>query len=101
MSVEKPRQDFPSFWEGLSLREHGAEGHPNLLGYFPTFLQGLSLRRAGRRDRRGQGNPVSPSFFGRAFIEATSPTLAACRLMFFPSFSEGISLRLEYGSATG
>ena len=62
MSEEKPRQDFPSFWEGLSLREHGAEGHPNLLGYFPTFLQGLSLRRAGRRDRRGQGNPVSLPF---------------------------------------
>lgn len=71
MSEEKPRQDFPSFWEGLSLREHGAEGHPNLLGYFPTFLQGLSLRRAGRRDRRGQGNPVSLPF-GRTFIETAA-----------------------------
>ena len=109
--------DFPSFWEGLSLRQAaacgqdlGRPGFPFLFGRafiearrsaiislsatanFPFFLEGLSLRldrvAVIVRQRRD-----FPSFFGRGFIEARlcmppwQPTSS------FPSFWEGLSLR--------
>ena len=36
--------DFPSFSEGLSLREVGAQSPRPLFDYFPSFSEGLSLR---------------------------------------------------------
>ena len=109
--------NFPSFWEGLSLR---LLAHPRFrrdhLKHFPSFWEGLSLRL-----RHDLVNPVArvqfPFLFGRAFIEA-NPDEAAATLALrislpfgrafieaylagilarhvrnFPSCSEGLSLR--------
>ena len=62
--------DFPSFWEGLSLRQSGNRGRADLMPHFPSFWEGLSLRQSGNR--------------GRADL-----------MPHFPSFWEGLSLRLE------
>ena len=62
------RQDFPSFSEGLSLRDPqepmGSPPHDN----FPSFSEGLSLR-----DKRVHGDTITsrlfPFLFGGTFIE--------------------------------
>lgn len=45
MGLCKQHGDFPSFWEGLSLRQHGHSWLEEDEGDFPSFLEGLSLRR--------------------------------------------------------
>ena len=35
---------FPSFSEGLSLRQVDAAGHEYVVSHFPSFSEGLSLR---------------------------------------------------------
>ena len=39
---------FPSFSEGLSLREDSTHTVTDFLHHFPSFSEGLSLRAAGR-----------------------------------------------------
>ena len=68
--------DFPSFSEGLSLREEvNLHFTPNT-HYFPSFSEGLSLRGFG-----------STAF--AAFVKD------------FPSFSEGLSLRVVFNGWLG
>ena len=117
--------DFPSFSEGLSLRDYKCkvegretpkfpflfggtfiEGYPAdcIEGFradFPSFSEGLSLRglrwkRWKRRCRRR-----FPFLFGGTFIEGSSiiSTLSGV-LVDFPSFSEGLSLRASWVLAT-
>ena len=45
--AERPRirnSDFPSFWEGLSLRHAYIHAYTRIRTYFPSFWEGLSLR---------------------------------------------------------
>ena len=63
-----PLKNFPSFSEGLSLRQFIVFSDTSGSGDFPSFSEGLSLRQ------------------GRA------PSLPSS-LPHFPSFSEGLSLR--------
>ena len=47
--------NFPSFWEGLSLRHRPGGGDElSQTGHFPSFLEGLSLRQ----------EPVHPALQG-------------------------------------
>ena len=73
LSVASPsvrvHRNFPSFWEGLSLRPKN---------YAPIPV-----------------DPEFPFLLGGTFIEATKTNPAAkCRAAYFPSFWEGLSLRL-------
>ena len=58
---------FPSFSEGLSLREKGQEGKNLKRGYFPSFSEGLSLRVVDVA--RCSDVEVFPFLFGGTFIE--------------------------------
>ena len=85
---------FPSFSEGLSLRgmtETG--GHPPIRP-FPflfggTFIEGFD----GPIDSRC--SPLFPFLFGGTFIEGTSGGVTVWVKRNFPSFSEGLSLRVR------
>ena len=108
--------DFPSFWEGLSLRL-SAQRHlvRSDVGYFPSFWEGLSLRPI-RREQREQREGIlrfqaesfieaspwllkpAPSprflrFLAETFIEACRRVERSMRCWDFPSFWEGLSLR--------
>ena len=110
---------FPSFLEGLSLRQHPDVSAGGVVCNFPSFLEGLSLRPLGAREATGLITAF-PFLFGRAFIEAcealTQTSLTNRRFPFlfgrdfieaggcvgvlvvvqdFPSFLEGLSLRRE------
>ena len=85
--------DFPSFSEGLSLRQIGGRhnrAHP--CPDFPSFSEGLSLRPANR-DGDNLIKPTFPFLFGGTFIEASKSTDEGFSNSHFPSFSEGLSLR--------
>ena len=94
-TVERPVPvtDFPSFWEGLSLRlGQRSRMARRLDSDFPSFWEGLSLRPAkcragGFLDRR------FPFLLGRAFIEAREYRTDRTRNQNFPSFLEGLLLR--------
>ena len=63
--------DFPSFSEGLSLRE---------------FVTVVSRR----------SNGAFPFLFGGTFIEGPPSNFTATTSAYFPSFSEGLSLRVRF-----
>ena len=113
-----PYTNFPSFSEGLSLREHQQHsvllsvlGFPFLFG--GTFIEGALILASC------QDAPEFPFLFGGTFIEGCSiwsetkdgvtfpflfggtfiegacfSGLGAAAVMNFPSFSEGLSLRV-------
>ena len=86
-------RDFPSFSEGLSLREIELRGGICVSGvYFPSFSEGLSLR-ANRTHHQNQYENGFPFLFGGTFIEGVPPLLSLLMQKHFPSFSEGLSLR--------
>ena len=62
------RRHFPSFLEGLSLRQIPHILRARTTGNFPSFLEGFSLRRAG--GSRERGGALFPFLFGGVFIEA-------------------------------
>ena len=70
----------------LHCREDGSGRH------FPSFSEGLSLREPGR-DRALCCSDPFPFLFGGTFIEGNSLLLRPKRSLNFPSFSEGLSLR--------
>ena len=87
---------FPSFSEGLSLRENDTRRAPALSAIdFPSFSEGLSLR-AGSLSRVMSSTFEFPFLFGGTFIEGGRKTgpFRWCRTD-FPSFSEGLSLRVK------
>ena len=80
LSVASPsvrvHRNFPSFWEGLSLRPKN---------YAPIPV-----------------DPEFPFLLGGTFIEATKTNPAAkCRAAYFPSFWEGLSLRPHHTLLVG
>ena len=86
------RGDFPSFSEGLSLRRGAALGHL-LTSKFPflfggTFIEALHLLLPPLP------GPMIPFLFGGTFIEAERSSRRTHRRTDFPSFSEGLSLRV-------
>ena len=117
--LEEDEGDFPSFWEGLSLRLMSRRSKPAARFPFP-FLFGRAIIEAGSGPRSSARREYFPSFFGGAFIEASDqhhephplpsfpfllgrpdrahpfpgPGLISCR--HFPSFWEGLSLRPGY-----
>ena len=84
---------FPSFSEGLSLRDDGAEAGRVNQHYFPSFSEGLSLR--GRIHHVGI-ICIShfPSFSEGLSLRALRRLLPHWPTKNFPSFSEGLSLRV-------
>ena len=93
------QEHFPSFSEGLSLRESRLRVQPVASPMrFPflfggTFIEGR-LVTCGRR-----GCTVFPFLFGGTFIEGLWPSFMVPKNKHFPSFSEGLSLRVEATSA--
>ena len=69
VAVFAPICNFPSFSEGLSLRQSSLSCLVLLVGDFPSFSEGLSLRH-GCRGWGGSYDAPFPFLFGRAFIEA-------------------------------
>ena len=56
--------NFPSFWEGLSLRHRPGGGDElSQTGHFPSFLEGLSLRHRIWTDHLSQGVLISLPFW--------------------------------------
>ena len=90
--------DFPSFLEGLSLRQsrRGLQTHPP--AGFP-FLFGRAFIEAGRLVFAKRKDGLFPFLFGRAFIEAGELAGWIGGRQDFPSFLEGLSLR--HKAATG
>ena len=119
LSQEKPG-DFPSFSEGLSLREYISVGRGRENPEFPFLFGGTFIEGSGNKDiLRSQrkfpflfggtfieghvvGNfrirhRVFPFLFGGTFIEGPFSFASWYRaLMDFPSFSEGLSLRASF-----
>ena len=62
--------------------------------HFPSFSEGLSLRQLLRFMQQGQFKAF-PFLFGGTFIEAAKGGVGKTVTSNFPSFSEGLSLRLE------
>ena len=92
--TQSGRWDFPSFSEGLSLRERDGRWLVSKVDSFPflfggTFIEGfIAVMTWG-------GGIVFPFLFGGTFIEgACFSGLGAAAVMNFPSFSEGLSLRV-------
>ena len=84
--------NFPSFSEGLSLREARPAHTTTSLLNFPSFSEGLSLRvERGTYEKAQFGN--FPSFSEGLSLRALMQSLAPLNLGYFPSFSEGLSLR--------
>ena len=83
---------FPSFLEGLSLRQsrRGLQTHPP--AGFP-FLFGRAFIEAGRLVFAKRKDGLFPFLFGRAFIEAGELAGWIGGRQDFPSFLEGLSLR--------
>ena len=68
MSLVGSWVNFPSFWEGLSLRQHGHSWLEEDEGNFPSLLERLSLRCSA--GCVADGHPaVFPFLLGGAFIE--------------------------------
>ena len=86
-------EHFPSFSEGLSLRPGNGEGWFDIYEF--PFLFGRAFIEAPRRVGPRRWFSTFPFLFGRAFIEACSLIRSGrpC-ILYFPSFSEGLSLRL-------
>ena len=109
---------FPSFSEGLSLRAGPPRGNHPCRWYFPSFSEGLSLRvdvdrvtilhtkfpfLFGGTFIEGKvprliAEPARefPFLFGGTFIEGAAPCWSALLHWYFPSFSEGLSLRVRF-----
>ena len=108
---------FPSFSEGLSLRAGGGASNRLISRHFPSFSEGLSLRAdvshheldaarfpflfggtfiEGTRYLAAQ-HPQHrfPFLFGGTFIEGLMLAMMAIFAEYFPSFSEGLSLRVR------
>lgn len=86
--------DFPSFWEGLSLRQAAACGQDLGRPGFP-FLFGRAFIEA-RKPAGSQLSGQFPFLLGRAFIEARrSAIISLSATANFPFFLEGLSLRLD------
>ena len=83
---------FPSFSEGLSLRDPFIRLSPCRRRDFPSFSEGLSLRVPQRKKTHGSTAPF-PFLFGGTFIEGPTPNTLQHLESYFPSFSEGLSLR--------
>ena len=63
--------DFPSFWEGLSLRQPLIGGFGGFGLDFPSFWEGLSLRLV-LLQHLGTVLAAFPFLLGRAFIEGSN-----------------------------
>mgnify|MGYP001745948280 CR=1 FL=1 len=85
---------FPSFSEGLSLRLEASEPKARRQIRFP-FLFGRAFIEAKKTNSRKRDRQTFPFLFGRAFIEALAPVMPGGIARDFPSFSEGLSLRLK------
>ena len=94
-SVGLPRllPNFPSFSEGLSLRDTITGAFDVVMHNFPSFSEGLSLRDEDVLQAVSARRQF-PFLFGGTFIEGI-PLREAPRAasIDFPSFSEGLSLR--------
>ena len=86
--------DFPSFSEGLSLREYKCRDEEGKTSHFPSFSEGLSLRVAQNNFSVFQNR--FPFLFGGTFIEGESVASLNALAQDFPSFSEGLSLRARF-----
>ena len=86
-------QNFPSFSEGLSLRRLLWRRWKRRCRHFPSFSEGLSLRPP-RPPPEDPAPAQFPFLFGGTFIEAIQDLIIhQIQYMDFPSFSEGLSLR--------
>ena len=84
--------DFPSFWEGLSLRPQTHRRTPPRRRKFP-FLLGRAFIEAPWRVCLRVSGSAFPFLLGRAFIEAIWSCRTSVRMAVFPSSWEGLSLR--------
>ena len=93
--------DFPSFSEGLSLRDGGLHHQVRQGREFP-FLLGRAFIEGAWWGRIQTPGSTFPFLFERAFIEARPPVnCGILRCGSFPFFWEGLSLRLSSLRAAG
>ena len=94
--VFRPHTDkrhFPSFSEGLSLRDQAHAGSTPRRRDFPSFSEGLSLRVTFFLHRGAAEGSNFPSFSEGLSLREVLPSLSVRVWVYFPSFSEGLSLR--------
>ena len=70
--LEEDEGDFPSFWEGLSLRLMSRRSKPAARFPFP-FLVGRAIIEAGSGPRSSARREYFPSFFWRGFHRGVRP----------------------------
>ena len=100
-SIAAPPSYFPSFSEGLSLRHLPTYLSHSQAHEFP-FLFGGTFIEAKTSWRKRPTNAKFPFLFGGTFIEAKVLIFLAAGLgLYFPSFSEGLSLRQSVRDALG
>ena len=87
-------QNFPSFWEGLSLRRSAVQLEDVQHLNFPSFWEGLSLRPLGGSQCH-MNRFHFPSFWEGLSLRPTKNRLKSRESVHFPSFWEGLSLRPE------
>ena len=85
--------DFPSFSEGLSLREVTSNRVTWLALIFPFLFGGTFIEGPYRRHTPCQSAQF-PFLFGGTFIEGFIASSSRGSGSYFPSFSEGLSLRV-------
>ena len=85
--------NFPSFSEGLSLREWRRVGAASVGFPFPFLFGGTFIEGPENKFFRGFFREF-PFLFGGTFIEGSLTTRELVRNLDFPSFSEGLSLRV-------
>ena len=89
-------RNFPSFSEGLSLRAVNVKQTVWLALKFPFLFGGTFIEGPCPRPRRCVRCARFPFLFGGTFIEGASMSTHSPGLIsYFPSFSEGLSLRLS------
>ncbi len=84
---------FPSFSEGLSLRVPTQQQTPRTSVRFP-FLFGGTFIEGRVTGRSAHHQVVFPFLFGGTFIEGHRQMVHSIATEYFPSFSEGLSLRV-------
>ena len=92
-------RNFPSFSEGLSLRAVNVKQTVWLALKFPFLFGGTFIEGPCPRPRRCVRCARFPFLFGGTFIEGASMSTHSPGLIsYFPSFSEGLSLRGRHGT---
>ena len=86
---------FPFLFGGTFIEGSISSGCLLSTAYFPSFSEGLSLRDSSRPSTGRDLHPDFPSFSEGLSLRAPWRAPRNRRQCYFPSFSEGLSLRVS------